>query len=142
MPDHVATASTHISASPKQVWHALTDPEAVAAYMFGARVETDWQEGSPISWRGEWEGKPYEDRGEVVEARPGSRLVVTHFSPLSGAEDRPESYHRVTYELRSEGDGTVLSLSQDGNGSAEEAEQARETWSTMLGLLKEYVERG
>ena len=53
--------------------------------MFGAELETDWAEGSPITWSGEWEGKPYQDKGKVLEVDPGRRLVHTHFSALSGA---------------------------------------------------------
>jgi hypothetical protein len=34
----------------------------------GADVETDGKPGSPITWKGEYQGKPYEDKGELVEA--------------------------------------------------------------------------
>ncbi len=93
MADHVATAETEISASPAQVWSALTDPEQIKKYMFGSQVVTDWEQGSPIVWKGEYEGKKYEDKGEVVEIEPERRLKVTHFSPLSGREDTPELPH-------------------------------------------------
>ena len=65
--DHVATAETEIEASPAEVWKALTDPELIKKYMFGSEVVTDWQPGSPITWKGEYEGKPYEDKGEILE---------------------------------------------------------------------------
>ena len=67
--------------------------------MFGSRVETDWQVGSPIVWKGECEGKPYEDKGEVLAVRRADRLSVTHFSPLTGQDDVPENYHTLVYEL-------------------------------------------
>ena len=137
----VATAETDIAAPRQTVWDALTDPAQVEQYMFGTKLRTDWQPGSPITWTGEWEGKPYEDKGEVVEVEPGSRLVVTHFSPLSGQQDNPENYHRLTYELSDRDGGTHLSLSQDGNGSEDEAEHARKNWETMLGGIKELLER-
>ncbi len=142
MAGQVATAETEISASPAQVWTALTDPEQIRKYMFGSEVETDWQQGSPILWRGEYEGKPYEDKGEIVEIESERRLRVTHFSPLSGQEDAPDNYHTLTYELESHGDTTHLSLSQDNNADEEEAERARGTWEMMLASLKEVVERG
>jgi hypothetical protein len=31
------------------VWQALISPDAIKEYMFGARVDSDWREGSPIS---------------------------------------------------------------------------------------------
>ena len=77
----------------------LTDSEMIQRYMFGAIVETDWKPGSPIAWRGEWNGKPFEDKGEVLEVLPYKFLKLTHFSPLSGQEDRPENYHTLEYEL-------------------------------------------
>ena len=39
--------------------------------MFGTEVHTDWSIGGPIRWRGEWEGKAYEDKGQVLEFEPG-----------------------------------------------------------------------
>jgi uncharacterized protein YndB with AHSA1/START domain len=136
----VATAQTDIAASPTRVWAALTDPEQIKKYMFGSQVETDWQPGSPIVWKGEYEGKPYEDKGEVVRFEPEHQLEVTHFSPLSGQEDKPENYHTLTYELEPRGDGTHLSLSQDHNASEEEAEHSRANWETMLASLKDVTE--
>jgi hypothetical protein len=32
----------------------------------GYKVTSDWKPGSRITWKGEWEGKPYEDKGVVV----------------------------------------------------------------------------
>ena len=142
MADFVAAAETEIHASPAQVWAALTDPELIRRYMFGSQVESDWQQGSPIRWKGEFEGRPYEDKGEIVEIVPQRRLRVTHFSPLSGQDDVPENYHTLVYELRASRDGTHLSLSQDKNGSEEEARHAQVLWETMLRGLKEVVEAG
>jgi hypothetical protein len=31
----------------------LIDPNLIKEYMFGSLVETDWQVGSPIVWKGE-----------------------------------------------------------------------------------------
>lgn len=141
MADHVATAETDISASPAQVWAALTDPELIKEYMFGSQVETDWLQGSPIVWRGEYEGAVYEDKGEIVEIDAPIRLKLTHFSPLSGQEDVPDNYHTLLYELEQRGDTTHLSLSQDHNATEEEAERAKGNWQMMLTGLKDVAER-
>ena len=142
MTDHVAHAETRISASPQQVWDALTDPEAIERFMFGSKVDTDWEEGSPITWTGEYDGKSFQDKGEILEVVESSRLRVTHFSPLSGDDDVPESYHTLDYRLVADGDRTRVTLDQDGNDSAEQAEQFAANWQTMLDQLKEYVEEG
>ena len=136
----VATAETEIDAPPSAVWRALTDPDVIEQYMFGARVVTDWQPGSSIVWKGEYEGKPYEDRGEVLEVVPERKLTVTHFSPLGGKDDVPENYHTLTYELEGSNGTTHVSLSQDNNASAEAAEHSQANWERMLAGLKATVE--
>lgn len=62
----VAETQVTIHAPVDAVWRALTEPELVKQYLYGTQVETDWQVGSPITWRGEWKGQPYEDKGEVL----------------------------------------------------------------------------
>jgi uncharacterized protein YndB with AHSA1/START domain len=140
MSGHEATASTEIAASPEQVWQALTDPEQIAAYMMGARVATDWEVGSPITWSGEFQGRPYQDKGEVLTYDAPHTLSVTHFSALSGDEDVPANYHTLVYTLTPDGDGTRLELTQDGNDSEEQAEQFSANWQGMLDGLKALVD--
>ena len=142
MTDHVAHAETEISASPQQVWDALTDPEAISTFMFGSKVETDWEEGSPITWSGEYDGHAYQDKGEILEVDEGRRLRMTHYSPLSGQDDVPESYHTLDYRLEATGPAPRLTLDQDGNDTAEQAEQFAANWQSMLDQVKEYVEAG
>jgi uncharacterized protein YndB with AHSA1/START domain len=142
MTGKVATASVDIAAAPTRVWAALTDPDEIEKYMFGSRVETDWKPGSPIVWKGEYAGRRYADKGEVIEVQPNHRLKVTHFSPLSGQPDEPANYHTLTYELRGSGDRTRVELSQDNNATAEEAEHSAANWQMMLDGLKRQVETG
>lgn len=140
MANHVATAEIDIDATPSQVWVALTDPALIKKYFFGTDVVTDWQVGGPIRWTGEFDGKSYEDKGEVVEFAPNRRLQVTHFSPMSGQPDQPENYHTLTYMLEERGKTTHVSLSQDNNGDEAEAERATANWTMLLTGLKGTVE--
>ena len=140
MRNHVAKAAVEIDASPDEVWTALTEPEQIKKYMFGSQVETTWQPGAPIVWKGEYEGKQYEDKGEIVELEPQRRLKMTHFSPLSGEEDVPENYHTVLYELEQDGQKTRVGLTQDNNSSEEAAEHSKGNWEKVLAGLKEVVE--
>ncbi|OBA89495.1 ATPase [Mycobacteriaceae bacterium 1482268.1] len=139
---YIARAETDVSATPSEVWEALTDPEKVAQYFFGSRVETDWRPGSPIFWKGEYNGKAFEDKGEILEVQQNRLLKVSHFSPLSGQPDKPENYHTLTYELDERSGGTHVSLSQDNNGSEAEAQRSTANWEAMLAGLKKIVERG
>lgn len=137
-----AVARVEVSAPPGRVWIAMTDPDQVAQYMMGSRVDTDWKPGSPITWSGEWEGKPYQDKGKILVAEPGRVLEVTHYSPLAGDEDVPGNYHTVRYELSPAEDGTAVSLTQGGCESEKQAEQFAQNWSGILDGLKKVAEAG
>jgi uncharacterized protein YndB with AHSA1/START domain len=92
-------------------------------------------------WKGEYDGKPFEDKGEVLDVQPGRRLEVTHFSPLSGAPDTPENYHRVAWSLEDDGDHTEVRVEQS-LAPGETPDSAHENWDTVLHQLKDHVERG
>jgi len=138
----VATSEIEVAASAERVWQALTDPEQVAQYFLGSTVESSWKEGSPITWTGEWKGKPYEDKGEVKFVDKPHRLVVTHFSPLAGEPDKPENYHHLSYELHESNGHTRIVFTQDNNPDEEAAKHSKENWDTMLAGLKKVVEKG
>ena len=136
-----AQAATTIKASSEVVWDALVNPESIKKYMFGTTVTTDWQEGSPINWKGEWKGKAYEDKGIVLHVQPTKELEYSHYSPLSGAPDEPASYHTVKIELDEENDRTHVVLTQDNNPTEEARQHSQKNWETMLKGLKSYVEQ-
>jgi uncharacterized protein YndB with AHSA1/START domain len=136
-----AKKTVTINASRARVWDALTQPTMVKRYMHGTNLSTDWKEGSPISWKGEWKGKSYEDKGTVLSVQPQKVLKYTHWSPMGGSEDKPENYHTVTYELGGEGGRTTLTLTQDNNATQDEADKmANDNWGPVLNSLKETVE--
>jgi uncharacterized protein YndB with AHSA1/START domain len=108
--------------------------------MFGAEIATDWSVGGPITWRGIWEGREYEDKGVVLEVEPGQRLVYTHFSPLGGQEDKPENYHTLTWTLQDQGGRTLLTLAQNNNPTAEAAEHSQGMWDRLVADVKRLCE--
>jgi uncharacterized protein YndB with AHSA1/START domain len=137
----IARSSTTINAPSERVWDALVNPGAIKQYMFGTDVVSDWREGSPIVWRGEWQGQAYEDKGVILQVKPGRTIQYSHFSPLSGLPDEPENYHTVTVELSADRDQTHVSLAQDNNASEEERAHSEKNWEMMLAALKEFVEQ-
>jgi uncharacterized protein YndB with AHSA1/START domain len=141
MPENLAAeADVTIKGSVSQVWDALVNPDKVKKYMMGATVESDWQVGSPIVWKGEWKGKPFEDKGRILEIQRGKRLRYSHFSPLSGAPDKPENYHNVTIQLDGSDGAVHVDLSQDNNPNEKAREESQRNWSMMLDGLKKTVE--
>lgn len=137
----IAKASVTIQAANADVWKALVTPEAIKQYMFGTNMISDWHEGSPIIWKGEWKGKPYEDKGVLLQLKPGRTLQYTHFSPLAGQPDKPENYHTVTIELSSDGDQTQVTLTQDKNATEQEHDESEKNWGMMLTGLKKFLEQ-
>ena len=135
-----ATAEIDTAAAPDRVWAALTKPEQIAGYMHGSQVETTWEVGSPITWDGEYEGRAYQDKGEVLTYDEPRLLSVTHYSPMMGQPDEPENYHTVVYTLSETDTGTHLALTQDGCDDEEQAQQFSQNWQEMLDGLKTQVE--
>ncbi len=140
MTGSVATAEVDIHASPQRVWAALTEPDQIATYMGGSKVETTWEVGSPITWSGEYDGHAYQDKGTVLTYDEAHILSVTHYSPLMGQDDKPENYHTLVYSLTADGDITHVSLTQDNCTDEAQAEQFSLNWQTMLQGLKAQVE--
>jgi len=140
MDNLIARTSIHIHASRNKVWEALVDPQAIHQYMFDTNVVSDWKVGGPILWKGEWQGKPYEDKGVLLEIAAGSKLQYSHFSPLAGLPDIPENYHTVTIDLSQAGRETLVTLTQDNNPTEDDRMHSEQNWAMMLALLKKYVE--
>lgn len=138
--DLVAIATITIAAPSKRVWAALTTPQLIEKYYFGTHAESDWQQGSAITWRGEYDGSEYLDHGTILEAVPNRLLAHTHFSPLSGVEDVPENYHTLTWRLEDNDGSTTVILTQDNNGSYDDVKHSEENWRTILEGLKRVVE--
>ena len=137
----ISKAETTIRASIDKVWEALTNPEVIKKYMFGTTVISDWKEGSKITWKGEWEGKQYEDHGTILQIKPKTILQYTHFSPLGGQKDSPENYHTVTIELSGNDQETTVNLFQDNNATEEEQKHSEKNWSMMLEGLRKLLEK-
>jgi uncharacterized protein YndB with AHSA1/START domain len=136
----IANASITINTPIAKVWEALVNPDMIKQYMFGTNVVTDWKEGSPIIWQGEWQGKAYQDKGTILRMDQERVLQTSHFSPLSGQPDVPENYHTVTIELSGQGRQTNVSLSQDNNATEQDREHSEKNWQMMLEGLKKLLE--
>ena len=118
----------------------MTDPDLVSEWMMGAKVRSEWTPGSPITWSGEHNGQSFEDRGQILEVDRGRRLVHTHFSPMTGAEDVPENYHRVEWNLDDREGSIELTLEMPVDSEEQRAE-FENNWGMMLDSLKAVAER-
>ena len=142
MRDDLTTEeSITIDAPIARVWEALTTPETIKRWFFGVDTESDWKVGSPIVHRGEYQEKPYEDKGEILEIDPPRRLVHSHWSPVSGLPDSPEHYERVTWELsETVQGGTELTITEVNLPSEEARATSAKSWRMVMENLKDLLE--
>ncbi len=137
-----------INAPVSVVWGALVNPEQTKKYMFGCEALSDWKVGSPLLWKGEYEGKEMIFvKGHIVDIQPENFLAYTAIDPNSTIDDTPENYLTVTYTLSSEKGQTTLTVTQgDYNIVAEGERRYQETynngegWNPILREIKKLVE--
>ena len=136
----VVKKSIFIHADPQNVWDALVNPKKIKRYLFGTDTISDWKVGSRITYKGVWNGKEYEDGGTILQLVPEKFFQSTYWSSMSGTQDKPENYATVTYELSKEGEGTLLTLTQDNCKTEEQKKHLESNWGMVLEGLKKVAE--
>ena len=134
-------SSTTIKAPVERVWRAITTPAEMKQWFFGVDTEADWRPGGRLVHRGEYQGKPYVDKGEILEFEPPRRLVHTHWSDVSGLPDAPEHYQEVAWDLADRDGKTELTITERNLPSADAAKTSEQGWKGALQSLKEMLER-
>ena len=140
MTTHTSASKVIIDAPASRVWKALTKPELVKQWQYGTDLSTDWQIGSPITFRNKWEGTIYEQKGTILEIEPNKLMKYTLFAPRPGLEDKPENYFTMTYSLEEADGKTILTIIQDDPREQIPQEQADENENSVLDGLKKLVE--
>jgi uncharacterized protein YndB with AHSA1/START domain len=133
-------AEITIAAPVHHVWNALTRPELIKKYFFGTNTETDWKVGSPIKFRGEYEGKKYHDKGTILAVEQDKLIRYDYWSSMSGIEDKPENYVTITYRLSEENGKTRLTITQENIPDEKTKKHSEENWMKVLEGLKGLVE--
>jgi uncharacterized protein YndB with AHSA1/START domain len=138
--DITGTASILVHASAEKVWEALTTPRIIKQYFFGTDAISDWKVGSPIVFKGEWQGKQYEDKGTILEIVPQKLFKYSYWSSMSGIEDKPENYVDITYELSEKDEDTELTITQENIPDDKMKEHSEQNWKKVLTDLKDLLE--
>lgn len=144
----IISNSIDIEADASRVWFALTNPHQTKKYMFGCEAISDWKVGSPLLWKGVWEGKEMVFvKGHIVAIEPEKLLAYTVIDPNSDIEDIPENYLTVTYELKSINGLTRLTVTQGDFATVANSEQRYkdsynngEGWNPILMEIKKLLE--
>jgi uncharacterized protein YndB with AHSA1/START domain len=134
------TAQTHIRAEIQDVWDLLVDPARARELWWGSTVESDFSPGHPIVWKGVWEGKPFEDRGTILQVTPPTLLQCSHWSPSMGP-DTEENRNLLTWRLAEEDAGVRVTLQQENIATREMKEHSKPMWTQFLARVKELAEK-
>lgn len=142
----IITEEVQFKAPAEKVWDLLTNPAMTKKYMFGCELISDWTIGSPVLWKGKTEDgqEMVYVKGEVLEYEAGKKVVSTTFDPHAGMADVPENYVKLSYEVESRGEGSLLRIIQGDFSSGEHVkeryEESREGWKTMvIPMMKELL---
>jgi uncharacterized protein YndB with AHSA1/START domain len=143
MEQFIVKKTVAIKATPEVVWDALTNPEKTKEYFFNCEVFSDWQVGSPITFKGRiFLIKKIEMNGTIVKIEPNKLLQYTLQN--EGSDDTPPTTSTVTDKLSYVNGETILSISDDvgqGEGAEERFEKSNKGWDKVLEGLKELVEK-
>jgi uncharacterized protein YndB with AHSA1/START domain len=131
----------YIKATQEEVWDAITNPEIVAKFFHGARVESTYEVGSSLRSLSPDRQDVWGDN-TILESDP-PRLLVHTWRSLYDPEMAAEPDSRVTWEIEAQPGGFAkLTLIHDRlEGSPKTAASVR-GWSYILSNLKTVVETG
>jgi hypothetical protein len=140
-PRYSIQVDTLISVTVSEAWSLLVDPVQLGALFWGSTVESDFKVGRPIVWRGTWDGKPFEDRGFILERVDGSVLRCSHWSPTSGTPNEEAWRHVLTFRLSQEAGGVRVVFRHENIPTLKEKAHSEPMWRQLLDVLKETLER-
>ena len=132
---HIATVTRAIDAPPARTWRALTSAE-LARWFWPARFETTAELQPVVGGRLRIHSEPMAMgvTGEVVELVDGERLLVTW------RWDGEDGERLVAIDVAPEGDGSLVTVVQEGFPTAGEADQHAQGWRDCLDRLPGYLE--
>jgi DNA-binding transcriptional ArsR family regulator/uncharacterized protein YndB with AHSA1/START domain len=145
--------TTYIHTTPERLWQALTDPAFTQRY-WGITFQTDWQEGSTMSWH--QRGVTITDPEQIVlESEPYRRLAYTwhSFTPefadelalTDDARERlaTEPRSKATFEIEHLGDRVKLTVVHDDlEPGGLLGSMISQGWPRVLSDLKTLLETG
>jgi uncharacterized protein YndB with AHSA1/START domain len=130
----------YIATQAETVWRALLDGEFTRQYWDRDNV-SDWQPGSTWEHRSLDSARSVAILGEVLEAAPPHRLVLTWAEPKDKISRSRHS--RVTFEIEPVGDMVQLTVTHDELEARSDMERkVSQGWPRVLSSLKSLLETG
>jgi uncharacterized protein YndB with AHSA1/START domain len=142
-PELAVVKSIEISASTNDVWRAFTEPDKIAQWMGGARVESKWDLGGDITFTGEMANfnKTYRDRGTLLAIDREKLLKYSHWTEFSRLPDAPENRTVIMFSLDWTGVATRLTVRHERFYSEAAYKHSNFFWSFALADMKSALER-
>lgn len=137
-----AVIARQLRARPAQVWDACTDPKKLALW-FGpsafevCEVEADVRVGGRFAFRMKSVHGTYGAHGVYREVTPPTRLVLTWTWTEAADDDHLDGVESlVTFEMRPQGDTTLLTLTHEHLADQKSAESHRQGWTEVVDKLE------
>jgi len=133
---------TFIRTTPQKLWHALTTPEFMRTYFFGAAITPDpaWKKGA--AWQMQFADGMITDQGKVLEVVRRKRLVLrwrNEFMPALKAE----GYSRCVMTLEPVKGAVKLTITHTmDRPKSKTIEAVSGGWPQILSNLKSLLETG
>lgn len=140
MKESISRSSINIKSSSTRIWEVLVTPEIAQGYFFGAEIETDWKVGSPITFKGEFNGNKYEEKGILLHVEPQVKLQYSHWSHFDGLPDKPINYRTWTFEIQTINEKQQLSITEDNIPTEKQKIRSDQFWREVLLKIKQLSE--
>ncbi len=133
---------TFIRTTPQKLWRALTDPDFMRRYFFGAAMtpEPAWKKGA--SWKMQFPDGLLTDQGTVLEVVPPKRLVLrwrNEFMPKLKAE----GFSRCVMTLEPVKEAVKLTITHTmDRPKSKLIDAVSGGWPQILSNLKSLLETG
>ncbi len=130
-----------INSPIETVFGALTDSNEIPKYYPLRSVESDWNEGNEVLYKGEVNGSPFTDFGTIEELSKPHIYRYRYWSDNHGTERTDQNHLTIEYRLLTAPEGTELTVTQSNIRSKEMFEMMNgQVWEYLLGSLKTYLE--
>jgi uncharacterized protein YndB with AHSA1/START domain len=140
VPKSTFVYAIYIAGSAETVWRALLDGEFTRQY-WGHENVSDWTPGSPWEQRKDDDAGTVAILGEVLEARPPHKLVITWADPRDRM--RKDRHSRVTFDIETIADMVRLTVTHEDLEVGSEMEgKIAQGWPRVLSSLKSLLETG
>jgi uncharacterized protein YndB with AHSA1/START domain len=134
------TKSIRISASLKDIWNIILNPDNQWGLAFGggATAETDWKEGSPIIWRDTLNN--IGANGIVEVHQPEAYLQLHYYDDVQPKPEATLGDYYEKYSVVSDKNECLLSI-EIGKMAKSDIPLHQSMWDRALNIIKELAER-